>query len=129
MSYKTFRMVQAFIGMAIGSIMGVSVAEGNWIIPIPTIIIAMVVIIVLRRRVKEIVQDERTYAVAYKAARLTLAVTAIGMAVVGAVLLAASRGGSSDLRQVGFALEYATCGLLIINYITYAYYDRKLGGK
>ena len=129
MSYKTFRMWQAIMGMIIGGVIGASVAMGNWIVPIATIIIVMLIMIMLRRGVKEIYADERTYAIAYKAARLTLSVAGIGMALVGAVLLAASHGDTSAMAQVGYTLEYATCGLLIVNYIAYIYYSRKLGGK
>ncbi len=129
MSYKTFRMWQAIIGMIIGGVVGASVAMENWVVPVIAVIGGILVMIMLRRRVKEVYADERTYTIAYKAARLTIAVTGIGMALAGAVLLAASRGETSAMAQVGFALEYATCGLLIIYYIAYIYYNRKLGGK
>lgn len=128
MSYKTFRMWQAFMGMIIGGVVGASVGMGNWIVPILTILTCMLIMLILRRRVKEVYADERTYTIAYKAARLTLSVAAIGMALVGAVFLAASRGNSPSLAQAGYALEYATCGLLLINYFAYIYYNKKLGG-
>lgn len=129
MSFRTFRMWQAFMGMIIGGVMGASLGMGNWIIPIFTIIIGISIMMVLRRRVKEIVADERNYAIAAKAARLTLQIVTIGMAVVGAILLAVSHGDSAVLTQIGFGLEYATCALLVINYITYYYYNRKMGGR
>ena len=78
---------------------------------------------------KEIINDERTYTIAGKAARLTLQIVAIGMAIIGVILLIISHGESSALTRIGFPLEFATCALLIINYITYYYYNRKLGGK
>jgi uncharacterized membrane protein len=129
MSYKTYRMIQAFNGMFLGAIMAVSIILGNWIIPIIVIIISLSVMMVLRRRVKEIVTDERTCAITDKAARFTFQIVTIGMAVIGAVLLAASRGESPGLTQAGFAMEYAVCALLVINMLAYTYYSRKLGGK
>jgi uncharacterized membrane protein len=129
MSYNTFRKWQAIMGMIIGGVTGASVGLGNWIAPIITIIICISVMMVLRRRVKEIVADERTSTVAEKAARLTLQVVAIGMAIIGAIFLIIGRGESSTLTQTGFALEYATCALLVINYIAYHYYNKKLGGR
>ena len=130
MNYKSFRTWQAIFGGIIGAVTGASISTGNWIIPIITIIISISIMMVLRRRVKEIVADERTYAVAEKAARLTLSVVGIGMAIAGAILLALNRDTiSSTAAQVGFALLYATCGLLVVNLAAYTYYSRKLGGK
>ena len=129
MRYVTFRKWQAIMGMIIGGVTGASVVMGNYIVPVFTIIVCILIMMALRRRVKEIVNDERTYAIAEKAARLTLQIVTIGMAIVGAILLLISRGNSSTMTQAGFALEYATCALLIINYVVYHYYSKKLGGR
>jgi uncharacterized membrane protein len=129
MRYITFRKWQAIIGMIIGGITGASVAMGNWIIPVFTIIICILIMMVLRRKVQEIVNDERTYAIAEKAARLTLQIMIFGMAITGAILLVISHGKYQAMTQAGFALEYATCALLIINYLAYYYYSKKLGGR
>jgi uncharacterized membrane protein len=130
MTYKTFRTWQGALTAAIAVIAAVSVVLGNFIILLAAVIIGMAVIYTLRRRVAELVDDERTYSIAHKAARLTVAVVGIGMAVIGGILLALSRHDLSSTRaQVGFTLEYATCALLIINYIAYYYYSRKLGGR
>ena len=129
MSYNTYRKWQAIMGMIIGGVTGASVGMGNWIAPIITIVICVSVMMVIRGRVKEIVADERTFTIAEKAARLTLQIVAIGMAIIGAIFLVISRGESSTLTQTGFALVYATCALLVINYIAYYYYNKKLGGR
>jgi len=131
MSYKTFRIWQRVLMAIIAVIIAVSVVTSNAIIPIllPAVILGMLILIILRRRVKEVITDERVYDIAEKASRLTLQIVGITMAVVGAALLAIGRGGSSMLAEIGFTLEYATSGLLVIYYIAYIYYNRKLGGK
>ena len=129
MSYKTFRTWQAIMGALIGGVTAVSVALGIWIIPIPVILIGVIIITFLRRRVIDIVDDERTYTIVGKASRLTFQIAVIGMAAIGIVLLTLSHGESHELTQAGFALEYAVCALLIINTLAYTYYNRKLGGK
>ena len=129
MSYKTFRMIQAFFGMALGGIMGASISQGNWIIPVVAVVISLVIMMVLRRSIKEIVADERTYDIAGKASRLTLQIVAVGMSLAGAVLLAISRDSSSTMGQIAITLCYATCALLVINYIAYYFYSRRLGGR
>jgi uncharacterized membrane protein len=129
MSYKTFRMWQAIIGAGIGATTGASVAAGVWIIPIPVIFIGLIAVIFLRRKVKEIIADERTYTIVQKASRLTLQIAIMGMAAIGIVLLSVSHGESPALTQTGCALEYAACALMIINTLAYNYYSRKLGGN
>jgi len=130
MNIKTYRNWRVAITAIIAAVAAVSVVAGNAYILISSVIIGMIVIIMLRRRVKEVIYDERTYSIAYKAARLTMSIVGIGMAVAGAILLALNRDTlSSAPAQVGFALEYAVCGLLVINLAAYTYYSRKLGGK
>jgi uncharacterized membrane protein len=130
MSYKTFNMIRGATSAVIAALAAVSIIIGNAAILISTVILGMIFLFIMRRRVKEIIADERTYTIAYKAARLTVAVVGVGMAVTGALLLALSqRDFSAPLSQAGFALEYATCGLLVVNYLAYYYYNRKLGGK
>jgi uncharacterized membrane protein len=129
MSYKTYRMWQAIMGMAMGAVTAACVALGLWIAPIPVLFAGLIIIIILRRRVKEIVSDERTYSIAEKAARMTFQVATIGLAFVGIILLSLSHVEESNgLTQAGFALEYAACALMIINTLAYNYYSRKLGG-
>lgn len=130
MNLKTYQKWRMVLTAIIGAVSAISVIIGNAYILITAVIVGIIVIIALRRMVKEVIADERTYTIAYKAARLTLSVVGIGMAVIGAMLLAFSRDDlSATLAQVGFALVYATCGLLVINLAAYTYYNRKLGGK
>jgi uncharacterized membrane protein len=131
MSYKTYRMWQAILGGIMGGVTGGFISI-NWIIPVITIIISIVIMMILRRSVKEIVADERTHAIADKAARFTFQVATIGMAVVGAIIIVvsyANTDSSPALKQLGLALEYAVCALLLINLLAYTYYNHKLGGR
>lgn len=129
MSYKNYRMIQAINGGILGAIFAVSISFGNWIIPIIAVIVSLVILTILRRSVKEIISDERTYAIREKSSLITLQIGVVGMAVAGAVLLGISRDSTSTLGQIAITLEYITCALLIISYVTYYYYKNKLGGR
>jgi uncharacterized membrane protein len=126
MKYKTLRTWQAVIGGLLGVIVAVSVIYNNWIVPVIAIAIALVAITLLKQKVKEIVADERTSAVAGKSARLTLQVTSIGMVILGIIISTVSDGKYS---MIGSTLEYSACALLLINMAAYAWYNRKLGGQ
>jgi uncharacterized membrane protein len=130
MRYVTLRKWQAAIGGVMGGIIGGTLFLDNWVIPTATILAGIILMYALRRRVTEIVDDERTYAIAYRAARLTVAVVAIGMALVGALFLFFGRGGASpELTHTGFALEFTTCALLVVNQLAYYYYRNKTSGR
>jgi uncharacterized membrane protein len=130
MKIKTYRNWRAALTVAIAVAAAVSVTLGNVYILAAAVIIGMILLFLLRRGFTEVIADERTYAVAYKASRLTMSITGVGLALAGAVLIALNRQEmSSALAQVGFALEYTVCGLLLVNLAAYTYYNRKLGGK
>jgi uncharacterized membrane protein len=126
-TYRNWRMTLTIVIAILGA---VSVAIGNAYILIGAVAAGLVILVILRRRVKEVITDERNYAVASKAARLTVSLVGLGMAVAGAILLAFHHDNpSAAMAQVGLALLYATCGLLLINLAAYTYYNRKMGGK
>ena len=130
MNIKTYRNWRTALTVIIAAIAAVSVTIGNAYVLIGAVLVGMIILLILRRRVKEVIYDERTYTIAYKAARLTVSAVGISMAIAGAILLALNRDTiSSTAAQVGFALLYATCGLLVVNLAAYTYYSRKLGGK
>jgi uncharacterized membrane protein len=130
MNVKTYRNWRTVLTLIIVALAAVAVATGIAYILIAAVVIGIIVLVLLRRRVKEVVEDERTYTIAYKAARLTVSMGGMGMAITGAIMLAFNRDDfSATLAQVGFALLYATCGLLVVNLAAYTYYSRQIGGK
>lgn len=130
MKYRTLRKWHGAVGGLLGLAAALAVALDKWAVLIGAVPAAMVLLYLLRRRVREIYTDERTYAIAYKAARLTVGVVAVGMALVGGLLLLLGRGGASpELTHTGLAFEYATCALLIINQFAYYYYEWKMSGR
>jgi len=129
MSMKTYRLWRIVITIIVAFLVAWAVTTGNALIPVPTVIAGSVVLLLFRRRVKEVTMDERTFRVADKAATLTLNVFIVMAATAGATLLAISRDGSPATEPAGLTLAYSICTLLILYYIGYIYYNRKLGGK
>ncbi len=130
MNYHTYKTWRLGTTGGIGAAAATGVIIGNVYVLLGAIAAGMALLIVLRRRLTEIIEDERTYAVTYKAARLTVAVTGVGMALVGAALLAVARQDfGSTTAQIGFVLEFATCALLVVNQFAYYYYNRKMSGR
>jgi len=88
-----------------------------------------VVMLLLRRRVREVVVDERVYSIAEKASLVAFRIFGIAAAVIGITLVALGWQSASDLYKIGLTLAYSACGLLVIYYIAYIYYNRKYSGK
>jgi uncharacterized membrane protein len=129
MKFITFRKIQGIIGLTLGIIFGVSLAVGNWLVPLIAFAAGIFLELILRGRVKEVIADERTYTVSGKASRLTLQVGTICMALAGALLLAISHDVSYAAGQIAIVLCLSTCGLLVVNWLAYTYYNHKFGGR
>ncbi len=130
MSYKTFNTIKRIICVAMGIIFAVSIWFGNWLAPIIAIVVAMVIMAVAMMKVKEVINDERTNHIAYKAAQFTFSIATVLLAIAGTILLAINRDNIYVTQgYIGLTLLFTTCGLMVVNRLAYTYYGHKLGGK
>ncbi len=129
MSYKTYRFWKLLVVIIIAILVGWAVPAGNAFIPIPAAVAGMVVLLIIRRGVREVVVDERTYDIANRASRAAFQIVTLAMVLIGATLVALGYGKYPEVEPVGFTLIYSATGLLIVYLVSYAYFNRKLGGK
>lgn len=125
MDEKKFRRCAMIVGAFVGASVGWSVATGNAVLVIIAVIIGLTFEHLCRRRVTDVIEDERIYRISEKASRRTFQVFIVIFGVIGAVLIALSKSGYGEFRQAGFTLALSVCAL-IISYLTfYGYYSRK----
>jgi uncharacterized membrane protein len=129
MSYKTYRFWKALVVIMVAVLVGWAVPSGNAFVPVPAAIAGMVILLIIRRSVKEVVVDERTYNIANRASRAAFQIVTLVMVLIGATLVALGSGDYPEVEPVGFALIYSACGFLLVYLISYAYFSRKLGGR
>jgi uncharacterized membrane protein len=129
MSLKTFTRIRIFVLIIMVGLISWAIVSGNAWLPIPVVIAAIVIVLLFRRRVREVAIDERVYSIAEKASYLTFRIFGIAAAVIGVTLVALGWESASDLYKIGLTLAYSACGLLVIYYIAYIYYNRKYSGK
>lgn len=129
MSYKIYMLFRllgilaiAFLGVWMGT-------TGNYWLIIPVVIIGTGVLFLLKRRVKEVVVDERINAVAYHASRFAYLSFVILAVIVGAILIVLNKNGSSEMFKIGLTLCFSVCALLVFYWLAYIYYNRKYGGN
>jgi len=129
MSYKQFKLWRTIIVIIVAILVGWSVANNNALIPVPTVIAGTVIVLLLKRGMKEVIVDERIFSVADKAAMLVFRTFVILAGMAAATMLALNQERYPDLEQAGFTLAYSVCTLLLFYCIAYIYYNRKYGGK
>jgi uncharacterized membrane protein len=129
MSYKKY-MLFRLIAIVIIAILGIwAGTTGNVPVLIPAVIILFFILLTLRRRVKEIVVDERVNTVGYRASRLAFVAFIILAVITGGILIYLAEDASDVLFHIGLTLNYAGCVLLVFYWLAYFYYNKKLGGK
>ena len=132
MRYNTFKTYKLVIVLVEAFLVGWAVYAGNPWVPIPTVLGTILVLWLLRRRVTEVVTDERIFSVADKAANLAYRVFGIAGAIFGSTLLALSRFSADPpawAETAGFTLLFAVAGLVFIFYVSYNFYNGKYGGN
>jgi uncharacterized membrane protein len=126
MTRRWFRLLGAAITLTVVALIGWSVATENAVVPIPAVIVGLVLLYLLRRQVRGVVEDERNYKISEKASRFTIQVFALVAAISGITLIAVSTNDSTILREVGLTLAFCACSILILYLISYAYHSRKI---
>lgn len=71
-------------------------------------------------------EDERVYKITGKAAKKTLQVGLLGIAVAGVFLSAVSNSGYFEFGLLGLTLSSSVCAMLLIYIALYSYYGRRL---
>ena len=126
MSRRWFRLLVAVITLTVVVLIGWSIATENAVVPIPAVIVCLVLLYLVRRQVREVVEDERNYRISEKASRFAIQVFALVATISGVTLIAVSTNDSTLLREVGLTLAFCACGILILYLISYAYHSRKI---
>jgi uncharacterized membrane protein len=129
MNFKQFTVIKLVVIIIMGGLIGWAVSNGNYWIPVPAVIAALMVLLLFRKRVKEVVVDERVYSIAEKASYLAFRIFGIAAAVIGATFVALGYEAVPELLAIGLTLAFGACGLVLIYYIAYTCYKRKYSGK
>jgi uncharacterized membrane protein len=128
MSYRAYRIWKLIIIMILVALTTLAWSQGIAWIPIPAAVAAIIVMVLMRRRVKEVVVDERNYTIANRASRFTFQAGAIIMAFTGITLSVMANNGHPELGPYADTLIFSTGGLFIIYIFSMLYYSGKLGG-
>jgi len=128
MTNKQYKKIRLIITIIIVIIFIQSVFLDNYIIPVITLITASLILLLLRRKVKDIISDERDMALGGKSAILAIQVYS-WVAVIAMLILYASRNINPSYEPICITLAYSTCLLMFIYYIIFRFYNKEIFSK
>ncbi len=129
MGYTTkYNYIPALIGAAIGVSISIGITSRNPLIPVITSLVGLSVYLLIRRRIKEPIHDERTALIHAKASSATLAIFVLGSYLVGSILIMIDRMGYTSYYQIGATIFAMGFTFSILHSVFRYYYHLKYGG-
>ena len=125
MKIKQYQFYKLVMVMILAAIVGGFVVNGNFIVPLIVLLIAVVLMFILKRNVNGVLSDERLENIAGKASRITFTIATVLMAISGLILIAL-RDKYPEYYILGNVFAYLTCGLLFLYVAIFKYYSRKI---
>ncbi|WP_292389373.1 DUF2178 domain-containing protein [Methanosarcina sp. UBA5] len=127
MKRKQFKIINFLTTMVMAAAIGFSISIGNPAIAIASFIGGIAVVYLSKRRLEDIVEDERIRQVSQKASGITLQFIILSFAIGGTVLVA-MKDTYPKYTDFGFFMSYAACTSLVLYSIFYMYFNMKSGG-
>lgn len=128
MTAKQFSIFRLMLAAILAGVVSMSVVINNYLVPIIAVVTALVLMIFMKKKVKEVMEDERDYQIAGKAARYAMTIFS-AMAGLMTILFFALRQTNQSFELVGSVLAYSVCALLIFYSLIFNYLSRDSGGK
>ena len=125
MKTRQYKFYKLLIVMILAAIVGAFVTNGNFVIPLIVLLVAVILMFLLKRNVNEVLTDERLEHITGRASRLTFTIATVLIAVSGLILIAL-REKYPEYYLLGNVFAYLTCGLLFLYVIIFKYYSRKI---
>jgi uncharacterized membrane protein len=119
--YKIIRLILVFL---LAFMFSQAIIFKNFFLPVIFLVVASLLLIYLRKQVKEIIADERDYELARKAAFLAMQIYS-WIAVVLMFLFYALSDANSYYYPVAMTLAFSTCGLMLLQSFIFRFLNKK----
>ena len=123
MTLKQFKIVQLIIAVILGITFSQAIILKNYLIPVVVVIVASLIMLYLKRKVKDVIADERDYLTGGKAALLTVQIYS-WVAVIAMFIFYSARDLNPAYEPIGLTLAYSTCLLMLTYSVIFRYYDK-----
>jgi uncharacterized membrane protein len=126
MDKKTFSILR-IIAVAIVSIsVSYFINMGNWYVPVITVAISWAFLYFMRKKVKQVIADERDYMIAGKASQIAMHTYLLLSVIAGLVLYSLGLGDKEGiLFGTATTLLYSACFLMLLYAILFKIFEKK----
>lgn len=128
MTLQSFHLAKILVTAVLAALISIAVVQRNYLLAVAALAIAILLKYILRRQVNEVIEDERDYEAAGKAARLSISAFSV-LAAVATFALLYFRDQNPFYEVVGSVLAYSVCALLIFYSLVFKYYDGGVSAK
>jgi len=124
MSKKSFLICRIAVSFLLGIVVAVSVINGYWYVAVSAIFAAMLFLWTCRRKVKDVLADERDYQIAGKAARIAFSIFSLALAILGIIIISLGRG-IEKYEYIANTMLYSSCALVFLCSILFTIYRKR----
>jgi uncharacterized membrane protein len=124
MTQKSFKFVRIITAFFLAIIMAQAVMFNNYILAITAVVSGVAVIYVSKKKVKGVLNDERDYAIAGKAARLSLSIFSVAGAMATLIFMFL-RYIDPIYEVISSVLAYSVCALLLLYSAIFSFYEKQ----
>lgn len=123
MTLKKYQRIKLILTFVLAFVFSQAIVLKSYLLPIVFLIASYLLLLLLRRQVKEIIADERDYATAGKAALLAMQIYS-WVAVIGMLIFYACRDINPAYEPIAMVLAFSTCLLMLLYAVIFRYYNK-----
>ncbi len=123
LSAKQYRAIKLAIVLVLAILFSQPAVFKNYLISVPALVAGSVIMLVLRKHVKDVMADERDYATAGKAATMAVQIYAY-LAVIGMFIFYSLADRNPYYQAIGMTLAFSTVILLLLSTAIFHYYNK-----
>jgi len=123
MTLKKYQQIKLAVTVIIAMIFSQAILYQNYLIPLATLVAASLILIWLRHQVKEVISEERDYALAGKSASWAIQIYS-WFAVVAMFILYAFKNLNPAYEPIAMTLAYSTCLLMFVYSLIFKFQSR-----
>ena len=123
MTLKQFKFAKIITTIVVAIIVSQNVINREFFIPIVTVILASLILLYLKGRVKEVIADERDLNIAGKAAIITVQIYG-WLAMIATFIFYSQQEKNPAFAPIAVTLGYSTCILLLIYASAFQIYNK-----
>jgi len=128
MNFKQFRQARIVVAIFIGATVAIASTTENILLALAAVLIGVAFMILVRKRTKVILSDERTEKIAGTAARVTYAIHTAFIALLSLLLIMSGKSnGDAFTESVGTILSFVALLSVAIYAMSYKYFSKFYG--